>query len=217
MQLYSRALSPYSAFVRIVLNLKELPFKTITPPYPLPDDFAQINPLKRLPVLITGSGETLFEATVIGEYLEDHFPEKTLLPGLPRERARTRLLARIAEAQVLTPIMELFVELSQPKPDNARVDKLFGDLDNGLNALEQRLTGAQFAFGKYPTLADAWLLPIRFVIEPLKKLSGRADLLGNYPKFDQYADQANQHPAFLLVWNEMQDGLKARYPDLAAA
>ena len=88
MQLYSRLLSPYSAFVRGVLYLKELPFKAINLPYPFPADFSQVTPLKRVPVLITGSGETLFEAAVIAEYLEDHFRKPRFCPGV-RESARS--------------------------------------------------------------------------------------------------------------------------------
>ena len=215
MQLYSRLLSPYSAFVRSILYIKELPFKPINLPYPYPADFTEVTPLKRVPVLITGSGETLYEAAVIAEYLEDHFPETTVLPGSPRERALIRLLARVAELEVLGPAMKLFILLSKSERDDASIDRLFAKLNRGLSVVESRLSDKSFALSDAPTLADAWLLPIRFLLEPLKKLSGKADLLDAYPKFDTYAVKAKQDPVFELIWNEMNDGLKAFMPQLA--
>lgn len=215
MQLYSRPLSPYSAFVRGVLYLKELPFKPINLPYPFPEDFIHVTPLKRVPVLITGSGETLFEAAVIAEYLEDHFPDTPVLPGSPRERALIRLLARVTELEVLGPAMKLFILQSKPERDEATIERLFTKLHKGLSVVESRLTDHDFALNDAPTLADAWLLPVRFLMEPLKKLSGKDDLLAAYPKFDTYAVKAKQDAAFELIWNEMSDGLKAFMPQLA--
>lgn len=215
MQLYSRPLSPYSSFVRGVLYLKDLPFKPMSLPYPFPTDFGHVTPLRRVPVLITGSGETLFEATVIAEYLEDHFPETALLPGTPRERALIRLVARVTELEILGPAMKLFILMSKPEHDKATIDRLFERMQTGLTVIEARLSDTAYAVSDEPTLADCWLLPVRFLMEPLKKLSGRTDLLDAFPKFDAYAAKAKQHPAFERVWNEMSDGLKAFMPQLA--
>ncbi|WP_343314115.1 glutathione S-transferase family protein [Brucella sp. BE17] len=216
MQLYNRPLSPYCAAVRSVLYVKELPFKPIAQPYPTPADFGEVAPLKRIPVLITSSGETLFEAVVINEYLEDHFPEISLLPGSPRERALIRLLARIAEEDVLRETMRLFILLSKSGRDTTTIERLFEKQISGLKFVESRLSDRHdYALGNTPTFADAWLLPVRFLMEPFKKLSGRTDLLDDFPKFDAYAAKAPQHPAFERIWNEMSDGLKSFMPHLA--
>ncbi len=215
MQLYSRPLSPYSAFIRGVLYLKNLPFKPIPLPYPFPADFGNVSPLRRIPVLVTSSGETLFEGAVIAEYLEDHFPESPVLPGSPRERALIRLLARVAELEILGPAMKLFILLSKPERDDASIERLLQKMQTGLHVVEDRISDKSYAMGDEPTLADCWLLPVRFLMEPLKKLSGKADLLDSYPKFDAYAAKVKQHPAFERIWNEMSDGLKAFMPQLA--
>ncbi|MFC0246322.1 glutathione S-transferase family protein [Falsochrobactrum ovis] len=215
MQLYTRPLSPYSAFVRSVLYLKDLSFKPIVPPYPLPADFGEITPLKRLPVLITNSGETLFEAAIIAEYIEEHYPNPSLLPGSPRERAVIRLLARLCELEVLGPAMKLFILLSKTEKDTASIEQLFSKLDKGLQIIETRLSDQDFAIGNEPTLADAWLLPVRFLMNPLGRLSGVSDLLHDYPKFDDYSAKAVQLPPLERVWNEMSDGLKNFMPNLA--
>ncbi len=213
MQLYSRPLSPYSAFVRGVLYLKDLSFAD-EHALPVPGRFRQYHtapPRSRADYQLRRNA---VRRTVIAEYLEDHFPEISVLPGTPRERALIRLLARVTELDVLGPAMKLFILLSKPERDNASIERLFEKMHTGLKVVESRLSDKAYATGDEPTLADCWLLPVRFLMEPLKKLSGRADLLDEFPKFDAYAAKAKQHPVFERIWNEMDDGLKAFMPQL---
>ena len=131
-------------------------------------------------MLITGSGETLFEAAVIAEYLEDHYPEKAVLPGTPRERALIRLLARLAELEILGPAMKLFVLLGKSERDSATIEHLFEKLHTGLDVVESRLSDKSYATGDAPTLADCWLLPVRFILEPLCSQGAAASGLRAY-------------------------------------
>ncbi|GAB1581853.1 glutathione S-transferase family protein [Phyllobacterium phragmitis] len=217
MKLYSRPLSPYSSIVRGIVYAKDLPVKLIAPPpgVPIPEEFRAISPTKRIPVLITGSGETLFEASVIAEYLEEHFPEPPLLPSDPKDRARVRIVARIAELDILTPATELFIFHSMPERDEAAIAAEMAKLRQGLSIVEERLTDGPFALGRQMTFADAWLTPIRFIFNPLRKMIRLDDLLDPYPKFEAYAHNAVQHPPLSRVWDEMSDGLKAFQPNLA--
>ena len=110
MKLYSRPLSPYSSIIRGLAYLKNQPLKIVAPPagFPIPEEFRAISPLKRIPVLITGSGETIVESVVIAEYLEERFPEPALLPADPRDRALVRMFTRIVDLDVLAPATRLF-------------------------------------------------------------------------------------------------------------
>lgn len=217
MKLYSRPLSPYAAFVRAVAYIKQLPVKIIAPPegYPIPDSFYEITPLKRIPVLITGSGETLFEAAVIAEYFEERFPETQLLPEDPRERAQIRILMRMAELEVLPGAMSLFMQGGLSETNQSEFERFVVRLKRGLNIIEDRLSSGPYANGETISLADAWLLPVRFIFEPLRKLPGLADILDETPKFEFYAQNACQHPALAVIWAEMQDGLRDFKPELA--
>ncbi|PRD41095.1 glutathione S-transferase [Phyllobacterium phragmitis] len=216
MKLYSRPLSPYSSIIRGIIYAKDLPVKLIAPPpgMPIPEEFRAISPTKRIPVLITGSGETLFEASVIAEYLEEHFPETPLLPADPKDRARVRIVARIAELDILAPSTQLFILHSMKERDDAVIAAELGKLRQGLSIVEERLSHGPFALGREMSFADAWLTPIRFIFNPLRKMTGLHDLLDPYPKFDACAHNAVQHPALSRVWDEMGDGLKAFQPDL---
>ncbi len=95
MQLWSGVLSPFSAKVRIALAEKGLRYETREIPWsrknlwgPKPPEFLAVSPYGKVPVLIDGS-VTVFDSTVICEYLEDRYPKPALFPA---ERRRTRAL-----------------------------------------------------------------------------------------------------------------------------
>lgn len=219
MKLYSRPLSPYSSIVRCIAYYKKAPIKVVAPPpgFPIPEEFRAISPFNRIPVLITGSGLTIIEASVIAEYLEEHFPEPSLLPADSRDRAIVRMTTRIAELEVLAPVMELFELFHLKSKDDARITKLFKQMEIGLTELEKVLSDGPYALGNEMTLADAWLTPTRFVFNNFRKISGRDDLLDAFPKFDAYQQLILQDSDLSLIWYEMSDGLKVFLGELEPA
>jgi glutathione S-transferase len=54
--------------------------------------FLQLNPAGEVPVLIEADGTSIAGAGVIAEYLEEAYPEPSLLGGTPIDRAETRRL-----------------------------------------------------------------------------------------------------------------------------
>jgi glutathione S-transferase len=210
MKLYSRPLSPYSSIVRALAYIKDVPLKIIAPPagFPIPEEFRAISPMNRIPVLITGSGETIIESVVIAEYLEERFPEPALLPPDSKDRALVRMFTRIADLDVLVPTMKLFELHFVQRRNEAEIAAQFARLHHGLTAIETRMAHGPFALGDDISLADAWLTPTRFIFNNFRIMTGRHDLLDAYPKFEAYEQIALQHPALSRVWGEMLDGLK---------
>lgn len=100
MLLYDHPLSSYAQKVKIALREKHLPFTTQLPPEfgtgnpnsPL----AAANPRAEIPVLIDGP-TTIFDSTIILEYLEDRFPTPALLPATPEARAAARTTEDICD------------------------------------------------------------------------------------------------------------------------
>lgn len=102
MLLYEHPLSSYAQKVKIALREKGLDFTAA-----LPEDFgtgrregpfAEANPRAEVPVLVDGA-VTLFESTVILEYIEERWPEPPLLPREPAARARARLTEEVCDTQ----------------------------------------------------------------------------------------------------------------------
>ena len=102
MLLYEHPLSSYAQKVKIVLREKGLPF---TPELPesfgtgrTDGPFAAANPRTEVPVLIDG-GISIFDSTVILDYVEERWPEPPLLPRDPAARAVARLTEEICDTQ----------------------------------------------------------------------------------------------------------------------
>lgn len=93
-QLYHTHLSPFCRKVRMQLKEKGLEFGLVSE-NPLDKNlelFAQ-NPAGEIPVLVEEDGTVISGAYAIVEYLEDVYPEITLLGMTPGERAEVRRIA----------------------------------------------------------------------------------------------------------------------------
>ena len=102
MLLYEHPLSSYAQKVKIALREKGVAFAA-----ELPESFgtgrsdgpfAQANPRTEVPVLVDGA-LSIFESTVILEYVEERWPEPALLPRDPAKRALARMTEEICDTQ----------------------------------------------------------------------------------------------------------------------
>ena len=126
MLLYSGPLSLFSRKVEIVLAEKNLAFDRVLVPFNQTKGYAPkhpavlaSNPKRQVPVLIDGD-VTLYDSTVIAEYLEDKYPDPPLFPSQPEARARCRLLELEADEILLVPVRALMFRSEPPGPDTAR-------------------------------------------------------------------------------------------------
>jgi glutathione S-transferase len=126
MQFYSGPLSLFSRKVEIVLAEKNLAFERVLVPFSQTKGYAPkhpavlaANPKAQVPVLIDGD-VTLYDSTVIAEYLEDKYPSPSLFPREPAARAKCRLLELEADEVLLVPIRALLFRSEPPGPDAER-------------------------------------------------------------------------------------------------
>ena len=93
-------LSPYVRKVLVCLELKGLAYE-IDPivPYFGNQAFERLSPLRRVPVLMDGD-VAIADSSVICEYLEEAYPQPSLLPVTPAERARARWLEEFADSRL---------------------------------------------------------------------------------------------------------------------
>ena len=101
MKLYSGDLSPYSARVRMQIYAKGITDIAIErpPTFGMPA-FRETHPIGRIPVLDI-DGDMMPESEVISEYLEDIYPEPSLLGTSARETAHIRTIARIGDVYIM--------------------------------------------------------------------------------------------------------------------
>jgi len=213
MKLYSLPLSPYSARVRGAIYAKQLEVEIAMPPegWRQSEEFRQINPARRVPVLMLDDGTGLPESGVIVEYLDDAFPAVPLRPQDPRERARVRLITTVADLYVMQAVLPIFLLLDAEKPDESAVASGFEKLDAGLAHLDSLLRPGAYAQGGRISTADVWLTPVRFTLDGMIGFAKRPDLLDRHPAIARYTEVIQRDPALSRVWQEMTDGLKTFY------
>jgi glutathione S-transferase len=107
LSLYCNLTSPYSRKVRVVareLGIADSVKEIITDPFSAPAEFLAVNPLARIPALLTDHGEALPDSTLIVDYLLHRWPGRLRPlqvdpPDWPRAR-RERVAQGIIDAAV---------------------------------------------------------------------------------------------------------------------
>ena len=100
MLLYDHPLSSYCQKVKIAMREKQLAFEAILPgglgTGQLDIQFASANPRGEVPALLV-DGATIFDSTIIMEFLEERWPEFALLPVDPLARAFAREIEEVCD------------------------------------------------------------------------------------------------------------------------
>ena len=163
--------SPFGWKVRIVLEEKSVPYKLIVPENKSEDPaFLKLNPFRLTPVLELENGATIYESTVINEYLEDAYPEPAMLPKDPYERARVRLIEDTTDQYLYAALRDFRMsqfEYAPPFLVRKRADEVDRKLlessrvkvHEHLTRLESDLAGRTYFGGTMFSLADAGLAP----------------------------------------------------------
>ncbi len=212
MKLYSFDLSPYAARARISIYAKKLPIEIVAPPAGgiKSAEFLAMNPMGKVPVLVLDDGVSIPESETIVEYLEDAFPEPALRPHGAEGAARVRLIARVAEIYVMSPIMAVFGLIDGTGPrDAAAVAAAVDRIDRGITYLESFIEDGPYAAGEKFTTADGQVTPLGFYINMALSETDRLDLMANHPRMAAYMKNAKKDPVLAKVLGEMAEGLKA--------
>ena len=210
MKLYTGDLSPYSAKVRMqiyAMGITDIEFD-------LPTEFflgrmKEVSPIGRIPVLEVDDG-LIPESEVIAEYLDDLYPDRSMLGSTPRMRADVRLISRIADIYLMNNIFMVLPQIDRRTRVDAVRDLLIGQVVRGMGALEQHIGTGDFAVGDELTRADCSLVPALFLCEhTVPRLDVDNPILAT-EKVAAYWQkiQGNEHAARVL--DEMMRGLQAR-------
>ena len=134
MKLYQTYTSPFPTRVRLVLYAKGLAPEIIEPPgfhatTESKGDYFDINPIGRVPALVTDDGRALPESEVICEYLEDAYPDPPTLPPDPWGRAQVRLISRLCDFYLVMAMRPLFTAsgMSRRRWDRAAIDRALAE------------------------------------------------------------------------------------------
>jgi glutathione S-transferase len=196
MQLYSGPLSLFARKIEIALREKALPFERVMVPFSQERGYAPkhpavlaANPKGQVPVLVDGD-LTLFDSTVIFEYLEDAYPAPPLYPRGAQARARCRLLELTADEILFAPVMRLGYRLDPPDPDPDRQGRLEQEgraADAAILAhyaeLQRRLAGRNYFCGDFSVADIGLFMTVLFVLRRKgPRLDGHPELAAWYAR-----------------------------------
>lgn len=228
MKLYQTYASPFPTRVRLLLYAKGIDVEIVEPPgfhasTEAKGDYLKINPIGRVPTLVLDDGRALPESEVICEYLEDAYPEPSLRPSDPFERARMRLLSRICDFYVVMAMVPLFNLSARSRrhwtpevvqPATAR-------LAEALAYLEPYIGAEGYAVGAALSQADGALAPqLVLASEWIPELFGTPDPLPGLPRLAAYWAAVQTDPIVARLVGETREAIaeqKARSRALAAA
>jgi maleylpyruvate isomerase len=172
---YWRSTASYR--LRIALGLKGIAFRQVTHDLrigaQMAEDYLAISPQGLVPALQPDdkSGNvSLIQSMAIMEWLEEQWPEPSLLPADPIGRAVVRAMAQIIACDIhpLNNLRVLARLRRELRADETQVSHWITHwISSGFSSLESLILrhGGQFAFGDSPTFADCCLVPQLFAAE----------------------------------------------------
>ena len=169
MKLYGFFRSGSSHRLRIVLNLKGLPYELVPvdlrTEQHLGAEFKALNPQGLVPAL-EHEGRVLIQSPAIIEWLEERHPEPPLLPADADARARVRALAAIVGCDIHPVNNRRILQALRQEfgADEPAIERWCASwIAAGFAAYEALLARdaarGRYSFGDTPTLADAYLIP----------------------------------------------------------
>jgi glutathione S-transferase len=161
MKLYAHPFSSYSQKVLIALYENATPFEYRNLEDPSANaELESLWPLKRFPILVDRV-RTILETSTIIEYLQIHHAGLVRLIPEGDAGVEVRMLDRIFDNYVMTPMQKVVLNQLRPPPDRDSygVNEARGLLDKIYAWLDERLVGRVWAAGDSFTLADCAAAP----------------------------------------------------------
>ena len=211
LKLYAHPFSSYCQKVLIALYENDTPFEWRMLAPDSPDNYAQFAqrwPLKRFPLLIDGE-RTFVEASIIIEYLGQHYPGPVkLIPNHAADALDVRMMDRFFDNYVSTPQQKIVSDSMRhaSEHDPSGVADARAMLDTAYRWLDQRMADREWAAGNGFSLADCGAAPFLFYADWTHRIDAsfshviryRKQLLAR-PSFARAVDEARPYrPLFPL-------------------
>src|SRR5262249_7381760 len=153
--LYDDVFSPYARKVRIALYEKDVPFERVRALHGDCNrtDFLHVNPRAEVPAIVD-DGFSLYDSTIICEYLEDRYPQPARYPADRGARAMCRSLEDLADTQLDAALYAIaIIEMGRGEQRADMRATVARDLDRIYSILEASLGDRPFFCGTY-SVAD---------------------------------------------------------------
>jgi glutathione S-transferase len=156
--------------------------------------FLKLWPMGKIPVLHDEARDRLVpEATIIIEYLAQHFPGKTdLVPADPDKARQTRLSDRFYDFYVNQPMQKIVTDRLRPKGQNDAfgIDEARQQLRTALDMIDADMASKTWAMGEAFSMADCAAAPSLFYANEVMPFGG------THKSAARYFERLMQRPSF---------------------
>lgn len=211
MKLYAVPHSPFAARARLALRVKGVAFAE-EPPLgggTRSAEYLAINPIGKLPVLVTDDGLVIPESETIIDYLEDTHPEPPLTPVTDADRAQMRNAIRTTELYVVPALLRLFGQMDPASRNADIVAAEMTQMRKGLGLMQHFVNDAPFAVGQSISKADCIILPTLLLIGIIEHLFAVRGIMDEFPGLSRYAAKARQQAPMGAIWDETETALRS--------
>lgn len=157
MKLIGTTTSPYVRKVRIVLQEKKINYDFLLEDLGNPSStLSQFNPLGKVPCIIMTDNTTLYDSSVIVDYLDALTPVCPLLPKSAKERAEVKCWEALANGIMDAAILVRLEETKRLKEEQSAtwVQHQLGKVHTGLKAMSAQLGNNTYCHNNVYSLAD---------------------------------------------------------------
>ena len=155
-------------------------------------------------MLATNDAQALPESTVILRYLEDLFPEPSLLPADAADRARVNALVAVVDTYVMAPVIRLFPQLTPSTRDTRVVETEVARWKDGMAVLAHWLLSPLPAVHAPASFADCVIAPSLHLSRRISLMLGLGqDPADAYPSIVDYRTALKAHSIVGPVLDEL--------------
>jgi len=165
-------------------------------------EFKKIWPVGKIPVLRDAAkDQTVPEASIIIEYLAEHYPGKTELVPADADLARqTRLRDRFFDLYLNAPMQKVVTDRLRPEGSNDPfgVEQAKALLKTALDIVDEDINSRTWAMGDAFGMADCAAAPALFYADKVTPFGG------THPHAARYLGRLMERPSFARVLEEAQ-------------
>lgn len=195
MKLIGNHASPFVRKARIVLSEKRIEYEfVIADPNGTDSPVPQLNPLGKIPVLVTDDGSALYDSSVIAEYLDTVSPVGRLIPEPGRPRIQVKRWEALSDGMQEAAVL-MVVERRRPAHLQSQdwVERQARKVERALKSADQELAERAWCVGDSYSLAD---IALGCTLGYLDFRFADLDWRAMCPNLSRHADKLFKRPTF---------------------
>jgi glutathione S-transferase len=198
MKFFYNPLSTYSQKALIALYEKQAAFEPVLVDLMTQegrDEYAQVYPIGKIPLLKPTDDHKIPESTIIIEYLEGHHGGTRLIPDGVDAARQVRFMDRMCDLYLNDPVVTLlFEKFGFRKHSDDELAKASKYLRISYEGLDSRLAKQDWVCGEF-SMADCAAIPALFYSQYVASFA-------DYPNIVSYYERARQRPSYARVMAE---------------